>query len=178
MIWTKVYRLRSGRWKVARIQTLLKLFKTCAVTQRRTQTNHGDGKGQYHNSQYILRMWILLMTTKFWKPIGSSKLIRHPRWDFFAPVNSTGRGVPPPPSTSSLQLLCQGCPSMQCENRTNNVATDWWPAQADTLAPLPLAGDITSLYFIVTLHAVVVYEIIMILVFILMKLFFISHYIY
>ena len=39
------------------------------------------------------------MTTKFWKPIGSSKLIRHPRWDFFAPVNSTGLGVPPPPST-------------------------------------------------------------------------------
>ena len=38
------------------------------------------------------------MTTKFWKPIGSSKLIWHPRWDFFAPVNSTGRGVQPGPT--------------------------------------------------------------------------------
>ena len=37
-----------------------------------------------------LKGWILLMTAKFWKPIGSSKLIRHPRWDFLAPVNSTG----------------------------------------------------------------------------------------
>ena len=38
------------------------------------------------------------MTTKCWKPIGgSSRLISHPRWDFFAPVNSTGCGVPPPP---------------------------------------------------------------------------------
>ena len=33
------------------------------------------------------------MTTKFWMPIGSSKLMRHPIWDFVAPVNSTGRGV-------------------------------------------------------------------------------------
>ena len=41
--------------------------------------------------------WILLMTKKFWKHIGSSKLIRYPSWDFFAPVNSTGRGVIPPP---------------------------------------------------------------------------------
>ena len=41
------------------------------------------------------------------KPIGSSKLIRHPRWDFSAPVNSTGRGVPPSASTGLLQLLCQ-----------------------------------------------------------------------
>ena len=40
-------------------------------------------------------------------PYSSSKLIRHPRWDFFAPVNSTGLGVPPPPSTGRLQLLCQ-----------------------------------------------------------------------
>ena len=45
---------------------------------------------------FFFKGWILLMTTKFWKPIGSSKLIRHPRWDFFAPVNSTGRGVPHP----------------------------------------------------------------------------------
>ena len=70
--------------------------------------------------------WILLMTTNFWKPIGSSKLIRHPRCDFFSPVNSTGRGVPSPPSTCRLQLLCQCFPGMQCENRTDNVATDWW----------------------------------------------------
>ena len=42
---------------------------------------------------------------KFWKLIGSWKLIRHPSWDFFAPVNSSGRGVIPPPSTSRLQLL-------------------------------------------------------------------------
>ena len=47
------------------------------------------------------------MTTKFGKPIGSSKLIRDPRCDFFAPVNSTGRGVAPPSSTGRLQLLCQ-----------------------------------------------------------------------
>ena len=47
------------------------------------------------------------MTTKFWKPIGSSKLIRHPRWDIFSPVNCTGHGVPPPPSTGRLKLLCQ-----------------------------------------------------------------------
>ena len=89
----------------------------------------------FSQATVIQRGWILLMTTKFWKPIGSSKLIRHPKWEFFAPVNSTGRGVPPPPSTSRLQLLCQGFPSMQCENRTDNVAINWLmrPARADTL---------------------------------------------
>ena len=56
---------------------------------------------------FSLKGWILLRTTQFWKPIGSSKLIMHPRWDFFAPVNSIARGVPPPPSTGRLQLLCQ-----------------------------------------------------------------------
>ena len=39
------------------------------------------------------------MTTKFWKPLGSSMLIRHPRWDFFAPVNSSRHVVPRPPVT-------------------------------------------------------------------------------
>ena len=72
------------------------------------------------------------MTTEFWKPIGSSKIIRHPRWDFFAPVNST-RGVPPPPYTSRLQLLCQGFTSMQWENRTDNIATDWWDQHKSSL---------------------------------------------
>ena len=38
-------------------------------------------------------------------PNSSSKLIRHP--GLFCTVNSTGRGVPPPPSTGSLHLLCQ-----------------------------------------------------------------------
>ena len=56
---------------------------------------------------FFLEGWILLMTTKFSKPVGRSKLLRHPRWDFFAPVNSTGRCVPPPSSTGRLQLLCQ-----------------------------------------------------------------------
>ena len=83
------------------------------------------------------------MTTKLWKPIGSSKLIRHPRWDFFAPVNSTGRGVPPPTSTSHLQLLWQAFPSMQCEDRTDNFATDCWDLHKKTLdlAPRPLASS-------------------------------------
>ena len=57
--------------------------------------------------------------------IGSWKLIRNPRCDFFAPVNSTGCGVPPPQSTGRQQLLCQGF-SKQCEDRPNNSATDWW----------------------------------------------------
>ena len=55
---------------------------------------------------------------KFWKPIGGWKLIRHPSWSFFAPVNSSGLGVPPPSSTYRLQLLCQCFPSMQCEPTT------------------------------------------------------------
>ena len=60
---------------------------------------------------------------KFCKPIGSWKPIRHPSWTFFAPVNSSARSVPPTPSTSRLQLLCQCFPSMLCDDRTNNVAT-------------------------------------------------------
>ena len=71
----------------------------------------------------FLKGWILLMTTKFWKPIGSSKLIRHSRYDFFAPFNSTGRGVLPPPSTGRVQLLYQFF-SKLCEDRPNNSATD------------------------------------------------------
>ena len=61
-------------------------------------------------------------------PQISAELIRHPRWDFLRQLTVQGVvcGVPPPLSTSCLQLLCQGFPSMQCENRTDNVATDWW----------------------------------------------------
>ena len=49
------------------------------------------------------------------------KLIRHPSWDFFVQVNSSGRGVPPPPSISRLQLLCQCFLSMQWEDRTDTT---------------------------------------------------------
>ena len=77
------------------------------------------------------------MTTKFWKPIGSSNLIRNPRWEFFAPVNSTGRGAPPPPSTGRLQLLCQ-C-FIQAMKGSTHQLSNWLvrPAHADTLAPRP-----------------------------------------
>ena len=79
------------------------------------------------------------MTTKFWKPIGSSKLIRHPKWNFFAPVNSTGRGILPPPSTGRLQLLCQ-C-FFQAMRGSTQKLSNWLvrPAHADTLAPRPPA---------------------------------------
>ena len=80
------------------------------------------------------------MTTKFWKPKGSSKLIRHSRYDFFAPVDSTGRGVPPPTSTGRLQLLCQV--SFQPMRESTQQLSNWLvrPAHADTLAPRPPAG--------------------------------------
>ena len=76
---------------------------------------------------YLFFKWVnfINITSKFWKHIGSSKLIRHPRWVFFAPVNSARRGVHPPPSICRLQLLCQ-CFSKQCEDRGNNLETDWW----------------------------------------------------
>ena len=84
--------------------------------------------------------WILLMTTKFWRSIGSSKLIRHPRWDFFAPVNSTGRAVPPPPSTGRLQFLCH-CFFQAMRGSTQQLSNRLVkPAHADTLAPRPQAG--------------------------------------
>ena len=66
------------------------------------------------------------MTTKFWKPIGSSKLIRHPRWDFYALVNSTGRVVPPTPVHRSPAFAVSVFFSKQCEDRPNNSDTDWW----------------------------------------------------
>ena len=92
---------------------------------------------------YIFKGWIVLTTTKFWKPIGSWKLIRHPRWDFLAPVNSTGRGVPQPPSNGRLQLLCQ-CFSQamlgSIQQLSNRLVR---PAQADTLAAL---ADMTNTY--------------------------------
>ena len=42
------------------------------------------------NMVNFINIWM-----KFWKPTSSWKLIRHPSWKFFAPVNSSGRGVPP-----------------------------------------------------------------------------------
>ena len=95
---------------------------------------------------FFLKGRILLMKTKHWKPIGSSKLIRHPRWDFFAPVNSTGRGVPPHPSTGRLQLLCQ-CFSLAMRGSTGQLS-NWLerPAHADTLPPRGPAGYVTSLW--------------------------------
>ena len=44
------------------------------------------------------------MTMKFWMFIGISKIIRHPRWHYFVPVNSTGRGVPH--SRSPVAYIC------------------------------------------------------------------------
>ena len=38
----------------------------------------------------FLKEWILLTATKFWKPIGSSKIIRHPRWDFLHQLTVQG----------------------------------------------------------------------------------------
>ena len=53
-------------------------------------------------------IYIIYITTKFWKPIHQLEANQAPQMGlFFAPVNSTGRGVPPPLSTGRLQLLCQ-----------------------------------------------------------------------
>ena len=71
-------------------------------------------------------------------PYSSSKLIRHP--GLFAQVNSTGRGVPPPPSTGSIQLLCQ-C-FFQAHAGSTQQLSNWlvWSAHADTLGSRPPAG--------------------------------------
>ena len=86
------------------------------------------------------------MTTKFWKPMGSLKLIRHPRSDFFAPVNSAGCGVPPHPSTGHLQLLWQYF--FQAMRGSTKQLSNWLvrPARTDTVAPRPIncIGSIMS----------------------------------
>ena len=125
-VWAVV---RHRVWAVVR-------HRVWAVVRHRVWAVLRHGVWVEMNDNEILKK---LITTKFWKPIGSSKLTRHPRWDFFAPVNSTGRGVPPLPSTSRLQLLCQGFPVMRESNRQR---CNWLmrPAQAETLAPRPLAG--------------------------------------
>ena len=99
-------------------------------------------------SDAFFQGWILLMMTKFWKPIGSSKLIRHSRWDFFVPVNnSTGRGIPQPPSTGRLQLLCQ-C-FIQAMRGSTQQLSNWLarPAHADTLASTSATGWLQSRKF-------------------------------
>ena len=56
-------------------------------------------------------------------------------WLFFPKLNRTARGVPPPPSTSSLQLLCQHF-ARQCWDRTGNSETDWWDLHMQILLHL------------------------------------------
>ena len=56
--------------------------------------------------------------------IGSWKLIRHPSWDSFAPVNSTGCGVPPPRPPVAYTCCVSVLPSMHLEDRTDKFATD------------------------------------------------------
>ena len=65
----------------------------------------------------------------------------HHRWDFFAPVNSTGRGVPPPPFTGRLQLLCQ-CFFHAMRGSTNQLS-NWLvrPALADTAKVFQKVSD-------------------------------------
>ena len=46
------------------------------------------------------------ISIKFWKPIGSWMLIRHPNWDFFAPVNSSVQGVVSPHHRSPVAYNC------------------------------------------------------------------------
>ena len=58
-------------------------------------------------SATIINIWM-----KFWKPIGNWKPIRHHSWNFFAPVNISGRGVPhprPPVAYNCCVSVFQAC---------------------------------------------------------------------
>ena len=45
-------------------------------------------------------------------------------WDFFEPVSSSGRGVPPPPSTNRLELLCPCFPACDARIEPTTFPTD------------------------------------------------------
>ena len=76
--------------------------------------------------------WILLMTTKLWKPLGSSKLIIHIRRDFFAPVDNTGHSQPVAEvylhvqiSPISAMLLGRSCFCLKKNTGTAIVGYQW-----------------------------------------------------
>ena len=99
---------------------------------------------QITNVFFFFKGWILLMTTKLWKPIGSSKLTRHPDWTFLHQLTVQGEVSPHPPSTGRLQLLCQ-C-FFQAMRGSTKQLSNWLvrPAHADTLTPRPQVGHRTG----------------------------------